>query len=154
MRVMAMTKGISPLIAAVLLVAFTMSIAGLMAAWATSFTQSRLASLDCATAIDITALSFSNENITIRVRNTDTSFTLQNLTMSVIYSDVALNRESIFIANTNFTDDGLVRVEVAAKDSLAPGDATSAKINTFSTMTPKSVEVISVNCKQPSGRNF
>ncbi|MCD6092973.1 MAG: hypothetical protein J7J38_03070 [Candidatus Aenigmarchaeota archaeon] len=39
---MAITKGISPLIATVLLIAFTMAIAGIMATWATSFVQTKI----------------------------------------------------------------------------------------------------------------
>lgn len=37
-----MLKGISPLIATVLLIAFTMAIAGIMATWATTFVQSKI----------------------------------------------------------------------------------------------------------------
>ena len=37
-----MLKGISPLIATVLLIAFTMAIAGIMATWATSFVQAKI----------------------------------------------------------------------------------------------------------------
>ena len=54
-------KGISPLIATVLLIAFTMAIAGMMATWATGFVQKQIASADnssvatCAGSITVDA---------------------------------------------------------------------------------------------------
>jgi len=41
-----MLKGISPLIATVLLIAFTMAIAGIMATWATSFVQAKITEVE------------------------------------------------------------------------------------------------------------
>jgi len=51
-----MRKGISPLVAAVILIAATMSIAGILSYWATSFVRTRLTSAENATG-DTTCLA-------------------------------------------------------------------------------------------------
>ncbi|MBI4019077.1 MAG: hypothetical protein HY364_02390 [Candidatus Aenigmarchaeota archaeon] len=151
-------KGISPLIAAVLLVAFTMSIAGLMAAWATTFTQTRLQSLDCANAMDISQLTFADENVTIRIRNIDSTSDISNMTISIIFNDAnaTLNREAVPVTlpfeetQANYK----TKVELSAPNPLSAGAAASMKINLFSSLKPKNIEVNSLNCKQPVLRNF
>lgn len=49
-------KGISPLIATVLLIAFTMAIAGIMATWATSFVNVKMSEADNASAATCTGI--------------------------------------------------------------------------------------------------
>ncbi|HLD83325.1 MAG TPA: archaellin/type IV pilin N-terminal domain-containing protein [archaeon] len=152
-------KGISPLIAAVLLIAFTMSIAGLMAAWATSFTQTRLDNLDCVNAIEISQISFTDENVTARIRNIDSTISIQNLTISVLFSDAnaSSNREAIPVTlpYDNTDNNGhRTKVELAAPNPLVPGVATTVKINLFAIGKPAKIEVNSMNCKQPTARNF
>src|SRR3989338_298115 len=65
-------KGISPLIAAVLLIAFTMAIAGIMATWATQFSTQKIeqssAEAECIGVLDIGSLSYSNGTISVRVK--------------------------------------------------------------------------------------
>ncbi|MBS3054486.1 MAG: hypothetical protein J4431_03045 [Candidatus Aenigmarchaeota archaeon] len=152
-------KGISPLIASVLLVAFTMSIAGLMAAWATTFTQTRLSNLDCVNAMEVSQISFVGENVTARIRNIDSTISIQNLTISVLFSDAnaGFNREAIPVTlpydNTD-SNGHRTKVEVTAANPLVPGAAATVQINLFSVLKPVKIEVNSMNCKQPTARNF
>jgi flagellin-like protein len=53
-----MSKGISPLVAAVLLIATTMSIAGILTYWATGFVRSRLGAIENASAADCLSAQF------------------------------------------------------------------------------------------------
>ena len=57
-------KGISPLIATVILIALTMAIAGIMAAFATQITSSKVADsqakADCLGTIDLSSINFGN----------------------------------------------------------------------------------------------
>ena len=83
-----MKKGISPLIAAVLLIAFTMAIGGVLFIWSGTFSQQRLQSAgDCSFSIFVTDPNYdSNTNmISLRVRNSGEN-DLEGLTASIIYS--------------------------------------------------------------------
>ena len=108
-------KGVSPLIAAVLLIAVTMAIAGVMATWATTFTAGKVdeanIGADCIGAIDISSLTFSNTTVSIKIRNVAERINLTNIRASVEYGDATKNKE-ILISDYNATD------------PLAPGSTT------------------------------
>ena len=72
-------KGISPLIAAVLLIAFTMVIAGLMATWATNLVKTETSELECIGALSIDPPTFSGSTVTVKIRNTDTKISLSSI---------------------------------------------------------------------------
>jgi flagellin-like protein len=148
-----MKKGISPLIAAVLLVAFTMSVAGLMAAWGTTFTQTNLESLECSNALEISSADFENQNITLRLRNKDAGTVITNMTMSVIYKDVSNNSEDVHITNPAYTTSD-IRVVVAAAYDFNASTATTTKVDTFNTIKPENVEITYSGCRQPVTRNL
>lgn len=104
-------KGISPLIAAVLLIAFTMAVAGILTAWVTSFTQSTTEDvgnesdrlIECSYAgLDITSASFDGTDATVVVANTGTQdinasvvVYLNNGTITQTYSDSIISRGSV-----------------------------------------------------------
>src|SRR3990167_6520497 len=100
-------KGVSPLIATVLLIAVTMAIAGVMATWATTFTAGKVEEAnigaECIGAIDISSLSFSNTTVSIKIRNVADRINLTNIKASVEYSDATLNKQ-VDIKNYNATD--------------------------------------------------
>lgn len=139
-------KGISPLIAAVLLIAFTMAIAGIMATWATSFSRERLVTAEeaaeCVGAIDISSLSYSNGTISIKIRNIGELTNLTGLKATVEYSDKTKNKEYI-LENYNVTD------------PLPPASTTWFTINTGVYAKPESIEVLATNCpKNPASLKF
>ncbi|MBN2043255.1 MAG: hypothetical protein JW754_05640 [Candidatus Aenigmarchaeota archaeon] len=67
-----MRKGISPLIAVIMLIAFTMIVAGILAGWATQFVEQQRSELAlCSRAgILIQRAYFGNGNLTLHIFNT------------------------------------------------------------------------------------
>lgn len=127
-------KGISPLIAAVLLIAFTMAIAGIMATWATSFSSERLAGAQkCVFALEILDLKFSNNNVSVRIGNNLKTDTLSGFMASIIYEDATKNKENIELSGYNLT-------------SLAPLERKTLIINTNDATRPSIFEVRSITC--------
>lgn len=127
-------KGISPLIASVLLIAFTMAIAGIMATWATSFSSERLASAQkCVFAIELLDLKFSNGNVSVRIGSNLKTDTLAGFKVSILYDDVSKNKDSIDLSNYNIT-------------SLAPLERKTVVINTNDATRPATFEVLSSTC--------
>jgi flagellin-like protein len=130
-------KGISPLIAAVLLIAFTMAIAGIMATWATTFSREHLdtatSEADCIGVLDISSLAFNNGTITIKIRNMGDRLNLTDIRASVEYGDATKNEEYL-IKNYNATD------------PLGPASTTWFVVNTGETTKPTKIEVAASNC--------
>ncbi|MDY6777803.1 MAG: archaellin/type IV pilin N-terminal domain-containing protein, partial [Candidatus Nanohaloarchaea archaeon] len=94
-------KGISPLIAAVLLIAFTLAVAAILTAWVTTFTQNTTGTISnrsgqlisCSYAglsIYDVVYNTNTEQITVSVANTGTK-DLSNVTV-VVFSDTGLTR--------------------------------------------------------------
>ncbi len=87
-------KAISPLIATVLLIAFTMTIAGLILSFSTGFVGTQQAStsdksaaaLNCAYRLRINSASYNGTSATLKIRvtNEDQSSPITNITFSVI----------------------------------------------------------------------
>ncbi len=132
-------KGVSPLIATVLLIAFTMVIAGIMAAWANTFSAQRLASAtaaaDCLGVLDLSSLSFNNGTISVKIRNTSGYMNLTDLKATVEYGDVTKNKVYT-LKDYNVTD------------PLPPVTATFFVVSTGNTAKPDKIEVVATNCPQ------
>ncbi len=132
-------KGISPLIAAVLLIAFTMAIAGIMATWATQFSSQKIeqssAEAECIGVLDIGSLSFSNTTISVRVKNLADQLSLTDISAVVEYADATKNKQY------NIKD-------YNATDPLAPGGVTFFIASTGDTTKPQKIQVFSGNCKK------
>ena len=130
-------KGVSPLIATVLLIAVTMAIAGVMATWATTFTAGKVeeanVGADCIGAIDLSSLAFTNTTVAIKIRNVAERINMTNMKASIEYSDFTKNKE-IKIGDYNATD------------PLSPGSTTWLVYDTGSTTKPTKVEILSSNC--------
>lgn len=137
------TKGISPLIAAVLLIAFTMAIAGIMATWATTFSSERLSSAQkCVFSIEILDMRFSSGNVTVRIGNNLKAEALTGFKASIIYEDGTKNKDSIDLSAYNLT-------------SLAPLERKTVVINTNEQTRPVTFEIVSLTCSgTPVRLNF
>ena len=137
-------KGISPLIAAVLLIAFTMAIAGIMATWASTFSRERLIGAseeaECIGTLDLSALSFNNGTISVKVRNVASAINLTSFQATLEYGDASKNKQyDMKEAYVNFTD------------PLGPGRTTFFIVSTGDQAKPNSIEVNADPCrKQPS----
>ena len=133
-----MRKGISPLIASVLLIAVTMALAGVMASWATQFSSSRLTRTDqevqCIGALDISSLKYDSGMITLKIRNIG-DINLTNLKANIEYADVTNNKADVILKNYNVTD------------PLGPASTTFLIYNTGLSTKPDKIEVFSENCK-------
>ena len=121
------------LIAAVLLIAFTMAIATFMATWAQSLTETGLGSTECALALAVEDLEFENGNITVAIRNKNNKINLTDFVGSVYYSDAVKNKDYVLS-------------EYGADDPLAPLMGTTAVINTGDATKPERIMVIAGNC--------
>ena len=95
-------RGISPLIATVLLIAFTMAIAGIMATWATSFVQTKITETKnqsqaiCAGAnmrVSNAVLNSTTKKGTVIVENLGTA-TLTDFKGYVFYADATKNHDA------------------------------------------------------------
>jgi len=132
-------KGISPLIAAVLLIAFTMAIAGIMATWATQFSTQKIeqssAEAECIGILDIGSLSFNNGVISVRVKNLADRINLTDMSAVVEYQDATKNKQY------NIRD-------YNATDPLSPGGVTFFVVNTADSAKPLKMQVFSSNCKR------
>lgn len=150
---MAFRKGISPLIAAVLLIVFTMTIAGFMATWATQLTEGNLGSAEtgasCIGALDVSSISFATNqtdkkndppdgNVTFRLRNIGNDIELSGLTADLIYAD---SSKSSAHSNIDLSDYG-------ATDPLTEGTTTWIIYNTSDLEKPQTLSVWSSNCPE------
>lgn len=141
-------KGISPLIAAVLLIAFTMTIAGFMATWANQLTTTRLeiagAGASCIGAIDVGSVSFtlnstsSSSSLAFRIRNNADSLSLQGLRADLSFSS----------PEKTSAHSSLVLSDHGATDPLPVGGTAWVAYNTTEIEKPLSVSVWSLNCKE------
>lgn len=127
-----MRKGISPLIAAVLLVAFTMAIAGIMAAWATQFSTNKLGPSDCALALAIIDKDFSGSTLTVALANRNDKLNLTDIKATVVYPNLTAKTYTLRL--------------FGADDPLGPLSSTTAVISMPSTAKPKSIELVAGNC--------
>ncbi len=139
-------KGISPLIAAVILIAFTTAIAGIMATWATTFVREQTGAIStdtkCIGALDISSPAFSGTNVTVTIKNTSPDITLTSLKASMIYSDVSKNKVY-----------ELKNHEVA--DPLPSATTDWAIIDTGDSTKPLKIEVTATNCPDyPASLHF
>lgn len=127
-------KGVSPLIASVILIAFTISLAFIVANWATSFVGSQTEAISsqaqCIGALDADSPSFVGTKVSVRVSNFNPTMNLTNLKISVLYSDPANNIDSAASGVT----------------TLGPGDTKTINYDTAKTITPKSVRIVASNC--------
>ncbi len=133
-------KGISPLIASVLLIAFTMAIAGIMATWATSFSSQRLATSEekanCIGGLDLRTVAFSNTTLSVQIVNLKTNLNMSGLVANVIYDNPAKSKahSNIQMKNYNVTD------------PLPPGFSDWFIYNTGDTAKPIRVEAYASSC--------
>jgi len=106
-----MKKGISPLVAAVLLIAATMSIAGILAYWASSFVRTQTE-------------AFQNQSVTtecnfadFKIYSCNYNTTSQKISMILEnLRDVEMKELNVFIFYTN----GSVSSPIPLNDTLAP----------------------------------
>lgn len=137
-------KGISPLIAAVILIALTMAIAGLMAAFATQITTSKITESQeksqCLGAIDVSSGSFQGTVLSVKVANQHERANISGFIADVEYGDPQKSRShsNIRMKNYNFTD------------PLSPGASDWFIYDTRDTTLPRRVFIFGTSC----GRDF
>lgn len=128
-------KGISPLIATVLLIAFTMAIAGMMATWATSFVSTKMAETQNQT--DITCSG--NFNVDARVNGTagfavvDVASSNLNLTTwkGYAYYDDPVNNQIVTLSDSTM--------------GMRTGDSWTFRFN-VTVANPRYLKISASNC--------
>lgn len=132
-------RGISPLIAAVLLIGFTMAIAGIMASWATQFSKGKLEkageSSECIGAIGLNSLKFDNVTVSVKITN-NKNINLTGLKASFEYDNPLKSR--------NYTD--ILLSNYSVSDPLGSQASAWFIYNTSDTTKPKRITVYSQNC--------
>lgn len=141
-------KGVSPLIAAVLLIVFTILIAGILANFATTLSRQQLSqageAAECIGALDVDSLRVAGNDISFRIRNiAATNITLTGITAAVDFSNIAENE--VF-------DSG----DDADLASLAIGATKFITLDiTGKTSNPLRIEVVASNClRSPAVLSF
>jgi flagellin-like protein len=134
-------KGISPLIASVVLIAVTLAIAGILTTWSVSFVGSKTSEVtekaECGGALEIDRdfIKLSGSNLTFAVRNTKASL---NLTNVVVYFKYADGFQSSFALASccNFPKD------------LIPLGIQTVTVPTGKAEKPERIEAIASNCPE------
>ena len=117
-----MKKGISPLIAAVILIAATMSIAGILSYWASSFVQQRLTESENTTAVEQTQCIGAKFRIySTGTYNNDTD-TLHVILENQRSFDITLKELDLFYPNDELKKISLNDSEVLEKNALKSYD--------------------------------
>jgi len=138
-------KGVSPLIAAVMLIVFTVLIAGILATFATSLTRQQIATAGdealCIGSLDMSNLRYNQDTkeISFRLRNTvfGSNLTLRDFTITVEFASAGESQ----VYDTSDTEvSGLPATLRPAETAFVTIDA-NAK-----TSTPRSVEALAGNC--------
>ncbi len=137
-------KGVSPLIAAVMLIVFTVIIAGILATFATSFTRQQIATIGdealCIGSLDMSSLRYNQDTkqISFRLRNTvfGANLTLRQFTIAVEFASP--NENQVYAATDS---------EVTGLQDLSPTETIFVTIDAADkTSTPRSVEALAANC--------
>ncbi|MFC2142989.1 hypothetical protein ACFLQN_01170 [Candidatus Aenigmatarchaeota archaeon] len=148
-------KGISPLIAAVFLIVFTVLIAGILATFATSLTREQIATTGdeakCIGALDLNTLSFDSASdiVSFRLRNTviRSDLVLEDLSIIIEFDDPSEN--SVYPWD-NASVTGFVDGNIDPSETLFVNVDVSDK-----TSDPKSLEVVAGNCpRAPASMSF
>lgn len=130
-----MAKGISDLIATVLLIAVAVVVAMAILNWSNFFSENRLdesrTDIRCMDAIDLSQPLFSNTTINVTVSNTNNRISLLGLKARVTYAN---DIERVFENLTNA--------------SLKPREVANVLIDTGSAEKPKKIEVTASNCPE------
>lgn len=133
-------KGVSPLIAAILLIAFTLAVAGILGSWTTRFSQQGLVKSEekdsCVGALGLKSPSFSGTLLTVQVINQKTNFNLSGMVANIIYANATKTKahSNVMMKDLNFMD------------PMPPGYSDWLVYNTNDTTKPLRVEVSAANC--------
>jgi len=128
-------KGISPLIASVMLIAATLAIAGILTTWSLQFVSSKTSDIlskeKCGVALEVYSspkpyYDSASKNFTMIAYNKKTDFTLENLSVIMILSDDTPYKYNTGISLKPQTPEKIVVQNVASK--------------------PKSIKIYSSNC--------
>lgn len=125
-------KGISPLIASVILIAVTLAIAGILSTWALQFVGRTQVGItmrtECINALQFTVSpSFSGGNLTLSYFNTKTTISLENLTAIYTFADGRVNQTAL--------------------GTLGPSPASGFNVITGLPSKPVNLKIAAANCE-------
>ena len=136
-------KGISPLIASVVLIAVTLAIAGILTTWSVQFVGQKgsniLKQADClgALEVDLDYIRFNpqNQNLGFIIRNTKNNIELNGLRAFLVYSDATIKDFDLSLC-----------CNVSA--TIAPLGVASVVLPTGKALKPAKIELLAVNCPE------
>jgi len=120
-------KGISPLIATVLLIAFTVATAGLLSSWLMSFTktssetvtQQSTTQLVCSYGgIGLSSLKYSNNRMNGTIENTQT-ISLGNITVQIIYTNQSTITSKLCLVGSVANSCDVANISISPRESVS-----------------------------------
>jgi flagellin-like protein len=132
-------KGISPLIAAVMLIFITMIIAGIMATWSTSLFRAQTSELECVGDLSVDYPDFDpvSHVVNVKIKNTDSKVELTGIRVYLEYSNASKNID--YLAS-----------EHGVADPLTPASVDWFQVDTGDSTVPVSIEVMALSCPKGS----
>ena len=101
-------KGVSPIIATVLLIAFTVGVAGIVSVWLTTFAKTSTENVEKESKEELTcvyggialsSLKFANGNISGNIENTR-QISIGSITLQIVYSNASINTTTLCLAGS------------------------------------------------------
>jgi flagellin-like protein len=129
-----MKKGISTIIASVLMIAFTVAVAGILSGWLTSFTTSSTQTVKSQSDIELTcsyggislkSLKYSNNNMSGYIDNTR-QISLGGITLQILFTNKSIQNIKLCSIGGNTV------VCNSANASISPRETTSFNVSTNS----------------------
>lgn len=120
-------KGISPLIATVLLVAFTVGVAGIISLWLTGFTKQQTETIGSQAEVSIVCsygginlrnLKFGNNLLNGTIENTG-SIALGNISLQIIYTNASDQKIPLCLVDSRTVACSLANLSLSARELAA-----------------------------------
>lgn len=140
-----LNKGISPLIATVLLIAFTVGIAGILSTWLTGFTQqstqqvSQQSNTEVACSyggISLSGLTYGSSSSTIagNIENTG-SITLGNITLQIVYTNNSISKYLLCLVSSVGNNCTVANITIPPRELVSFNVSTSSTYSIIRAIT-------------------
>lgn len=129
-----LNKGISPLIATVLLIAFTVGVAGIISTWLTGFTQQSTKQVGEQSNIEVTcsyggislsSLRYGSNTMAGNIENTG-SISLGNITLQIIYSNKTVDKYTLCLVSAVGNNCTTANISIGARELITFNVSTSS----------------------------
>ena len=136
-------KGLSPLVATILLIAFVIGVAGILSVWLTTFTRTTTELVGEETSktiicsyggISLYSLKYSNGFLTGNIENTR-SISLGNITLQIIYLNQTSQKNKLCLSGTVAINCTTANVSVSPRELVSFNVSASSNYDKIRVMT-------------------